>query len=270
MGKLDGKVALVTGAAAGIGLAAAQALAGEGAIVYLTDIEDERGTQAVAAITAGGGTAFYSSQDVREEAGWEDIIGRIKKDQGRLDILVNNAGIAIAGSITEMPLEAWQRQNAINIDGVFLGMKHAIPVMDLHESGSIINISSVAGLKGAPGLAGYSGSKGAVKLLTQSVAGECAADHKGVRVNSVHPGIIDTEIWSKMPNGIDPTEGLLANITPQDGANTVNPQDIGAVMAPVGYAGMPQDIANGIVFLASDDSRYMTGSALVIDGGLTA
>jgi len=270
MGKLDGKVALVTGAAAGIGLAAAQALVAEGAIVYLTDIEDERGTQAVAAITAGGGTAFYSSQDVREEAGWEDIIARIKKDQGRLDVLVNNAGIAVTGAITEMSLESWQRQNAINIDGVFLGMKHAIPVMDLHESGSIINISSVAGLKGAPGLAGYSGSKGAVKLMTQSVAGECAAGHKGVRVNSVHPGIIDTEIWSKMPNEENSTEGLLANIAPQDGANTVNPQDIGAMMAPVGYAGMPQDIANGIVFLASDDSRYMTGSALVIDGGLTA
>lgn len=270
MGKLDGKVALITGAAAGIGFAAAQALAAEGAITYLTDIEDERGTLAVKSIEAAGGKAFYFSQDVRLEAGWEEIIGRIKKDKGRLDILVNNAGIAISVPVTAMTLEAWQRQNAINVDGVFLGMKHAIPVMDLHASGSIINISSVAGLKGAPGLAGYSSSKGAVKLMTQSVALECAADHKGIRVNSVHPGVIDTEIWSKMPDGAELSEGMLAALQPQDGANAVNPQDIGAMIAPVGYAGLPQDIANGIVFLASDDSRYMTGSALVIDGGLTA
>ena len=274
MGRIDGRVAFVTGAAGGIGRAAAIALAREGASVMLTDIDATGGRETKAMIEAAGGSAQFRGQDVVEEPRWAELIERTLGLFGRLDILVNNAGIGIGVPITDMSLEQWNRQLAINVTGVFLGMKHAIPAMrqakpssDLgasYRGGSIINISSVAGLVGAAGLTAYSATKGAVRLFSKAVAMECAAAGDGIRVNSVHPGIIDTAIWGKID-----AHGIISAGIPE-GSN-ISPVDaIAAAGTPLGFAGLPSDIADGIVFLASDESRYVTGTELVIDGGWTA
>ncbi|MGZ3315479.1 MAG: glucose 1-dehydrogenase [Caulobacteraceae bacterium] len=258
-GRVDGKVALVTGGASGIGRGCAERLAAEGAFAVVTDVQDAKGAETVAAIKAAGGKAEYIHHDVTDEAAWEGVIGEIKARHGRLDILVNNAGIGIAGSVIEMSLADWRRQTAINLDGVFLGVKHSIPLMRLSgQGGSIINMSSVAGLKGAPTLAGYCATKGGVRLFTKSVAMECANAKDGIRVNSVHPGIIETPIW--------------LSILPTGAPGTNSPPDLDAMSTmavPLGVKGFPEDIANGVLWLASDESRYVTGAELVIDGGLS-
>ncbi len=256
MGRVSGKVALVTGAASGIGRACAAALAKEGASVVLTDVQTGKGEEAVAEITKAGGKAVFYRHDVCSEEEWASLIGVIERDFKRLDILVNNAGIAVGGLVTDLSLADWRRQQAVNVESVFLGTRAALPLMRKSGSGSIINISSVAGLRGAPRLSAYCASKGAVRLFTKSVALECAMIRDGVRVNSVHPGIIETPIWVQLP-------------TPH-GANAPPDLDaLAAVRVPMGVKGQPMDIANGVVFLASDESRYMTGEELVIDGGLT-
>ena len=260
MAKLDGKVALVTGAASGIGAACAQVLAKAGAAVVLTDLQDSKGRALAEEITADGGKARYLHHDVTSEEEWSGVLAGIKGAEGRLDVLVNNAGIGLgAATITEMSLADFRRQQAINVEGVFLGMKHGLKLMrEAGHGGSIINMSSVAGLKGAPNLAGYCATKGAVRLMTKAVAMECGAARDGVRVNSVHPGIIETPIWlTVMPTG-------------QPGANA--PPDLDALSAmavPLGVKGLPDDIAQGVLWLASDESRYVTASELVIDGGLS-
>jgi NAD(P)-dependent dehydrogenase (short-subunit alcohol dehydrogenase family) len=259
MGRVQDKVALVTGGAMGIGQACAMTLAREGAAVVVTDIQDADGNKVVEEINANGGDARYIHHDVSREDQWQAVIAELLANYDRLDVLVNNAGIAIAAaSITEMSLEDFQKQNAINLDGVFMGMKYCIPVMTETGGGSIINMSSVAGLKGGPGLAAYSMTKGGVRLLSKSVALECAREGNGIRVNSVHPGIIDTAIWDKM------------NLASDDGANTVDRDGIAMVMVPGAKLGTPQDIANGVLHLASDESSYMMGMEFVIDHGLTA
>lgn len=273
MTALAGRTAFVTGAASGIGRAAAIALARAGAGVFLTDIDMAGGRETAAMIAADGGHAEFRGQDVIEEDRWAELIASTLRLFGRLDILVNNAGIGISALVTEMTLDQWHRQVAINLTGVFLGTKHAIPAMRAakpadgpagdYRGGSIINISSVAGLAGSAGLSGYCATKGGVRLFTKAVAMECAAD--GIRCNSVHPGIIDTPIWNK----IDEVGVLGAGLGLPPGSNTIDPALLGAA-APLGFAGSPFDIADGIVFLASDASRYMTGSELVIDGGWTA
>jgi NAD(P)-dependent dehydrogenase (short-subunit alcohol dehydrogenase family) len=259
-GQVEGKVALVTGGASGIGKACAERLAAEGAAVVVTDLDDLRGEEAVQAIRAAGGTADYGRHDVTDEAAWVSVVADIRKRHGRLDILVNNAGIAIGGgSVLEMTLDAWRRQTGVNLDGVFLGVKHSIPLMrESGSGGSIINMSSVAGLRGSPNLAGYCATKGGVRLFTKSVALECAAAKDGIRVNSVHPGIIETPIWLTVIGG----EGGGANAPPDLDA-------ISSLVVPLGVKGLPQDIANGVLWLASDESRYVTGAELVIDGGMT-
>jgi NAD(P)-dependent dehydrogenase (short-subunit alcohol dehydrogenase family) len=258
-GRVQGKVALVTGGASGIGRGCAETLAAEGAVVVVTDVQDAKGEEVVAGIAKAGGKAEYLRHDATDEAAWEGVVGQIKARHGRLDILVNNAGIAIPGSVIEMSLADWRKQTAINLDGVFLGMKHSIPLMRASGAGgSIINMSSVAGLKGSAILGGYCATKGGVRLLTKSVAMECANAKDGIRVNSVHPGIIETPIWLSIINPGDP------------GTNA--PPDLDAMTelaVPLGVKGVPQDIANGVLWLASDESRYVTGSELVIDGGLT-
>ncbi len=262
----SGKVALVTGAAGGIGRASALALAGAHARLVVTDV-DETGVKAVArAIVEAGGMARAVLHDVTDEAGWQAIINEIRQTEGALHVLVGNAGIAIGVPVVEMDLVDWRRQSAVNLDGVFLGCKHAIPLMGESGSGSIINISSIAGLRGAAGLAGYCATKGGVRLFSKAVALECARDGLSVRCNSVHPGIIDTDIWGKEIAGIarDNPE-LLA-----DGANRINIDQVSTLSVPGGKPGQPEDIANGIVFLASDASSYINGSELVIDSGLTA
>jgi NAD(P)-dependent dehydrogenase (short-subunit alcohol dehydrogenase family) len=269
-GRIEGRVAFVTGAASGIGRAAAIALAREGAQVMLTDIDAPGGRETAKMIEANGGIAQFRGQDVTEEDRWAELMTRTLALFGRLDILVNNAGIGIGVPITEMTLDQWNRQISINMTGVFLGVKHAIPAMRTakpsgnYRGGSIINISSVAGLVGSPGLTAYCATKGGVRLFSKAVAMECAAAGDGIRVNSVHPGIIDTPIWAKIDAG-----GILQTLSPE-GSNAPPADAIAANGTPLGFAGQPADIADGIVFLASDESRYMTGSELVIDGGWTA
>ncbi len=264
--RMTGKVALVTGAASGLGLGAAIALAQQGATVVMTDVAQTDGRDAAQAIAQAGGSAEFHSQDVTQEDVWADLIALIERRHGTLHVLVNNAGIALNYTTLDMSLEDWRRQMAVNVDGVFLGCKHGIPLIARSGGGSVINISSVAGLRGAAGLAGYCASKGAVRLFTKALALECAAAGNRVRVNSVHPGIIETPIWSRMEN----VQGNLREaMTPAEGANTVDVQML-APLVPVGTVGTPADIAAGILYLASDDSRYVTGTELVIDGGMTA
>ncbi|HUZ12225.1 MAG TPA: glucose 1-dehydrogenase [Caulobacteraceae bacterium] len=260
MGRVEGKVALVTGGASGIGAGCAEALAREGARVVISDIQDVKGAEVVAAIEKAGGRARFVRHDVTSEDAWLGVVADIERQEGRLDILVNNAGIGLgSASITTMTLEDWRRQQAINVEGVFLGIKHSLPLMrKAGHGGSIVNMSSVAGLKGSPTLAAYCATKGAVRLFTKSIAMECANAKDGVRVNSVHPGIIETPIWLGIA-GVGPT-----------GANA--PPDLDAMSAmavPLGVKGLPSDIANGVLWLASDESRYVTGAELVIDGGLS-
>ena len=258
-GRVSGKVALVTGGASGIGRSCAEKLSAEGAFVVVTDIQDHLGEEVVAGIQKAGGKAEYRRQDVTEEAVWAEIVAGVKARHGRLDFLINNAGIGIGGSILEMTLENWRRQTAINLDGVFLGTKHSIPLMrESGDGGSIVNISSVAGLKGSAGLAGYCATKGGVRLFTKAVAMECANAKDGIRVNSVHPGLIETPIWTTVNQAVNP----MANAPPDLDA-------MSAVAVPLGVKGWPEDIANGVLWLCSNESRYVTGQELVIDGGLT-
>ena len=258
MAQVSGKVAIVTGGASGIGEACAETLAREGASVLITDIDDTLGKGVVERITKAGGKAHYLRHDVRDEAAWPGIVAEAEKRYGRLDIMVANAGIGIMSPIATMTLADWQRQQAINLDGVFLSIRHSIPAMKRAGGGSIVLMSSVAGLRGAPGLAAYSATKGGVRLLAKSVALEHAADN--IRCNSVHPGIIATPIWEKIPTG---AEGNRRNAP-------IDPKERAAATVPLPRVGEAQDIANGVLFLCTDAGNYITGQELVIDGGMTA
>lgn len=253
MGKFDGKLALVTGAASGIGRGCATAFAREGATVVFSDIQDKAGTDRVSEIVRFGGKAFYRHHDVADEQSWIDTIAAIRSEHGRLDILVNNAGIGIGGPITDVSLADWRRQQSINLEGVFLGMKHALPLMRQGKGGAIINISSISGMIGSANFAAYSATKGAVRALTKSVALQCAALKDGIRVNAICPGIVDTPIFKSV-------EGVTG-----DGAD---PEALVKALVPLGRAGRPEDIAGGVLYLASDDASYVTGIELVIDGGV--
>jgi NAD(P)-dependent dehydrogenase (short-subunit alcohol dehydrogenase family) len=255
MGRVQGKIALVTGGASGIGRGCVETLAREGATVVITDLQDAKGEALAAEVTKAGGAAIYLHQDE-----WIGVIAEIERRHGGLNILVNNAGIAIGSpSITNFTLADFRKQQAVNVEGVFLGLKHGIPLMRKSgQGGSIINMSSVAGLKGSSLIPAYCATKGAVLLLSKSIALECAEAKDGIRVNTVHPGLIETPIWDTIAQARDPQ------------ANA--PMDLDALstaMVPLGHKGVPQDIANGVLWLASDESRYCTGSELVIDGGVT-
>jgi NAD(P)-dependent dehydrogenase (short-subunit alcohol dehydrogenase family) len=261
-GQVQGKVALVTGGASGIGAACAELLAREGASVAVTDIDELRGPELVAGINKAGYQAAFLPQDVTSEARWVEVVAEVEKRFGRLDILVSNAGIGIAvPSITDMSLEDWRRQTAINLDGVFLSVKHCLPAMRRSGGGgSIIMMSSLAGLRGAPGLSGYCATKGGVRLFAKAIAMECASAGDGIRVNSVHPGIIDTPIWGKIPTEAA-GRGQNAPIDPEERAK---------LATPLARAGHASEIAQGVLYLASDASSYVTGTELVIDGGMNA
>jgi NAD(P)-dependent dehydrogenase (short-subunit alcohol dehydrogenase family) len=255
---LKGRAAIVTGGASGIGEACSETLAAAGAPVLITDIDDQRGKDVVARIAKAGGTAHYLNHDVRDEAAWPGVVAEAEKRFGRLDIMVANAGIGIMSPIATMTLADWQKQQAINLDGVFLSIKHAIPAMKKQGGGSIVLMSSVAGLRGAPGLAAYSATKGGVRLLAKSVALEHAADN--IRCNSVHPGIIATPIWDKILTG---AEGNRRNAP-------IDPRERAQLSVPLPRVGEAQDVANGVLFLCTDAANYITGQELVIDGGMTA
>jgi NAD(P)-dependent dehydrogenase (short-subunit alcohol dehydrogenase family) len=261
-GQVAGKVALVTGGASGIGEAVCVLLAREGASVAITDIDELRGPELAGRIKKAGGEATFWHHDVTSEDRWIEVVNEVVARYGRLDILVSNAGIGIGvPSITQMTLEDWRRQTAINLDGVFLSVKHCLPEMRKGKrGGSIIMMSSLAGLQGAASLSGYCATKGGVRLFAKAIAMECASFGDGVRVNSVHPGIIDTPIWGKIPTGAA-GHGQNAPIDPEERAR---------LATPFGRAGQASEIAHGVLFLASDASSYVTGQELVIDGGMAA
>jgi NAD(P)-dependent dehydrogenase (short-subunit alcohol dehydrogenase family) len=204
--------------------------------------------------------------DVASEASWTSFVDYVGREFGALHILVNNAGICISRRLLDMSFEAWRRQMSINLDGIFLGSKAALPLMARSGIGAIINVSSVAGLKGIAGMTGYCASKGGVRLFTKALALECAQMKNNIRVNSIHPGAIETPIWLKLGN-----DGVLPSA--DGGRNSDAMEEIraaGATATPVGHAGMPADIAAGVVYLASDDARFVTGTELIIDGGVMA
>jgi NAD(P)-dependent dehydrogenase (short-subunit alcohol dehydrogenase family) len=265
-GQVQGKVALVTGGASGIGAAVAEMFVREGASVAVTDIDELRGPELVAGLKKAGHEASFLQQDVTSENRWAEVVAEVVKRYGRLDVLVSNAGIGIAvPSITDMTLADWRRQTAINLDGVFLSVKHCLPAMrrtsaQNNSGGSIIMMSSLAGLRGSAGLAGYCATKGGVRLFAKAVAMECALAGDGIRVNSVHPGIIDTPIWGKIPTE---ATGSSRNAP-------IDPEERAKFATPLARAGGAAEIASGVLYLASDASRYVTGTELVIDGGMHA
>jgi NAD(P)-dependent dehydrogenase (short-subunit alcohol dehydrogenase family) len=253
MKRLDGKIALVTGAASvpGIGSSTAQRFAEEGATVYLTDL-DLAGAESVAAgIRAAGGRATALVHDVASEADWDRVMSVIVEQDGRLDVLVNNAGIAILKMLDAVTAADWRKLVDVNLGSVLIGTQRAVREMRrVGQGGSIINMSSVAGLVGVPGCTAYAATKGGVRLFSKTVAIETAREK--IRVNTVHPGVI----WTNM----------------QKAAFKDNMDHVPAITAgiPSGFLGEPLDIANAALFLASDEARYITGAELVVDGGMTA
>lgn len=260
---LAGKVVLITGAARGIGLSCAQSLAQAGAKVMLTDVLVDLGEQASSNINAEGGISSFCKLDVTSEEDWKLGIAATLKAFGRLDVLVNNAGIEIAKPLLQMTVEEWRRMHAINVEGVFLGTKHAIATMisDGNSSlgGSIINLSSVAGLVGVPGFAGYCAAKGAVRLFSKAVAAEFGS--MNIRVNSVHPGVTQTEMGDK---AIQDVANLVFGGDFEQGLNFIKNS------TPLGRIGKTADVVAAVHFLASDAACYITGTELVVDGGISA
>jgi 3(or 17)beta-hydroxysteroid dehydrogenase len=265
MGRVEGRVAIVTGAASGLGRASAIVLAREGARVVLTDLWVQGAEEVAGTIKASGGEAVALAHDVGEESQWELVVEATQRRFGQLDILVNNAGIAGAGPLSETTPEKWRELMRVNLDGVFLGTKAAVAAMQAsgkprEHYGSIIIISSILGLVGSPRSAGYSASKGAVRLLAKSVALECAAQGMKVRVNSIHPGYIDTPL----------VQAGLSRRAQREGSEVASLRAELEAAHPLGRLGRPEDIANGVLYLASDESSFVTGAELVIDGGYTA
>jgi len=256
--RLEGKVALITGAAQGIGEEVAIVLARAGAVVVVSDIQDEKGQKVVGKI---GPSALYLHLDVRNEENWKHVTKTILQKFSKLDILVNNAGVTgfQEGFGLQDPenatLESWRAVHEVNSDGVFLGCKYAIQSMKTNPGSSIINISSRSGLVGIPGAAAYASSKAAVRNHTKSVALYCASQGYPIRCNSIHPAAILTPMWEPMLGNGPERKDRMAQIA----------KDI-----PMQKMGMPDDVANAVLFLASDESKYITGIELTIDGGLLA
>lgn len=257
-GRVAGKKALITGAAQGLGAAQAWMLAREGAQVLLADINAAGVTEQAAAINAelGAGTAFAIALDVTQEDQWIDAVQYAAEAMGGLSVLVNNAGVGVRGNIETCTLAEWHRGFAINVDSVFLGCQKALPLMKDHQPGSIINISSIAGLIASDTMPGYNASKAAVWMLSKSIALYCAKMGWDIRSNSVHPTFVDTPIL----DGIAASSGHPKDIVMSKLARQI----------PLKRVGAPDDIANGVLYLASDESRFMTGAELKLDGGISA
>ncbi|HJP21472.1 MAG TPA: glucose 1-dehydrogenase [Alphaproteobacteria bacterium] len=253
MGRLDGKVAIVTGGGSGIGRATVQVLAREGASVIVTDLDTEAGQAVVAEV---GPAARFVSQDVAAEDGWPPVIEAAGEAFGGLDILVNNAGLALEGTVESTSLEIWQRVFAVNAQGIFLGCRAIIPVLRERGGGVIINIASRAALGGAPPqLAAYGASKGAVRQYTKTLATHCGFNGDNIRCNSINPGAIDTPLFRASVNDTPDPEICLEKM---------------AAKAPLGRIGAPEDIAHAVLYLASDEAAFVTGIELTVDGGVSA
>lgn len=251
MGNVAGKVVVITGAGAGIGKATALMFAANQAKVVVTDINETTGRETVEEITSAGGQALFTAHDVASEDQWIEILGRAEHQFGGIDVLVNNAGIYIIASLADTTLEQWNQLFSINVTGVFLGSKHVAPYLAKRGGGSIINLSSVAGLRGTPGHVLYGASKGAVRIMTKDLAAELA--NQNIRVNSIHPTYVKTEMADY--------GAAMAGLTLEE---------MGKRMVPLGRLAEPEDVANVIVFLAADESSYLTGAEFVIDGGGTS
>jgi len=257
-GRVAGKLALVTGAAQGLGAAIASKLAAEGARVLLTDINAAGAESTAAQIDAefGAGTAFSCRHDVTSEADWQAALAAAQGKLGGLSVLVNNAGIGTGGTIEATSFDDWKRMMSVNVDSVFLGCKLALPLLRESQPASIVNISSIAAMTADPGIAGYNTSKAAVWMLTKSVALYCARKGWDLRCNSVHPAFVDTAILDEFHVRKEaPREDTMAKL---------------ARAIPMGRIGQPEEVALGVLYLASDESRFMTGSELKLDGGLSA
>lgn len=249
MNRVAGKVAIVTGAAGAIGRATAEALAAEGALVRLVDIDV---AEAAAAATELGDSASGSGLDVRCEDEWRTLLAELERRHGGVDILVNNAGVtgdARAGDLESLTLEDWRAVQAVNVEGVLLGCRQFVASAGGRRGGSIVNVSSMAGMTGTPSLMAYGASKAAVRQITQSVALHCTRQGYAIRCNSVHPGFIETAM-------------LRRAFSPQRLAEL-------AASVPMGALGAAEDVARAVLYLASDESRYLTGTRIVVDGGAT-
>ncbi|MFP5307808.1 MAG: glucose 1-dehydrogenase [Gammaproteobacteria bacterium] len=256
--RLDGKAALVTGAARGIGAAVADALAQSGAAVLVTDVLEAEGRETVARLRRSGAKAEFLRHDVTDEAQWEAATAAMDRHFGRYDILVNNAGIETAALLAQCTLEDFRRVMDVNVSGVFLGLKHAVRAMA--GGGSIVNLSSVAGLIGTTAHISYHGSKGAVRTMTKAAAIECAQLKTGIRVNSIHPAIVQTDMGDKFVQDFV-SLGLVPDAATARAAFEA--------AHPLGF-GRVEDVACAVLYLASDAARWVTGAELVVDGGYTA
>lgn len=249
MSRLQGRIALVTGAASGIGLATARRFAAEGATLILSDRNGDALSDAAKSLPGDGHEVVV--MDVTDEQAWIALADRVKTRFGTLDILVNNAGFGKFASIADTTLAQWRSIIAVNLDSVFLGTKYMMPLLAASGRGAIVNMSSIRGIVAGAGTGSYSAAKGGVRMFTKATALECAAAGNGVRANSIHPGHIATPLTAPAYADAETARSLLADV-------------------PLGRIGEAEEIADGILFLASDESRYMTGAELVIDGGSTA
>jgi NAD(P)-dependent dehydrogenase (short-subunit alcohol dehydrogenase family) len=263
---LEGKVALVSGAGQGIGARTAEVLAEAGAVVVVTDVNDSTGEVAVARIRAAGREAHFRHLDVTREEDWNSVMSDVCAKFGGLDVLVNNAGVELLKPVAQLTLDEWHWICRINLDGVFLGTKYGIAAMtegstSRPKGGSIVNLSSVAGIIGSAFQSAYNMTKGGVRLFTKSVAHECGLLGNGVRVNSVHPGIIRTPMMDA---------ALKERIALGISKSEEEAMALGLSKHPIGRFGETDDVAKAIRYLASDESSFVTGAELVVDGGFTA
>ncbi|MBP1963130.1 SDR family NAD(P)-dependent oxidoreductase [Paenibacillus aceris] len=248
--RLQGKTAIVTGGANGIGKATVQKFLEEGANVVFTDINEQAGNQTCEELKVINSNVIFVKHDVQQETDWAHVVSTAKEKFGRVDVLFNNAGIYSTKPVTDYTVDEWNRVLGINVVGVFLGMKHVVPEMRSNRSGSIINASSIAGITGSANHTLYGASKGAVRIMTKDMAMEVAADQ--IRVNSIHPGVIQTTMGDAVASGLNVSAEQLAS------------------GIPLKRCGTPDDIANLVVFLASDESTFITGTEMIIDGGASA
>lgn len=251
MGRLQNKIAIITGGSKGLGEANARLFALEGATVIITDIDEKNGNKVANDI---GAAATFYKQDVRDEEGWKSLISRVVRDHGKLDILVNNAGVVEAGTIETQKTEDYRFIMAVSADGTFFGSKYAIEQMKNNGGGSIINMASIASIQGAPNVLAYSAAKGAVEAMTRTIAAHCAVNKYGIRCNSIHPSAIMTPMVQGIRQKIS-----LAKIPNTKESKVIEGNKIGD----------PIDIANTVLFLASDESRFINGAQIRVDNGIS-